>query len=318
MSNKAEKIEWAQKQGRFEPNILKEVLGYIWYVLVGRSHHIFSWKSFFFAVRIIFALLLPALPILARYYLDEATLGPSLERLLDEHMWSLVCILSVPVAYNFIHDIIDRRKRYGRRRYRFSSRLAGREEQIYDAIEQYVDFSGLRSASSEDSLKEITRRILRAVQNKSQMVLVNYESGTICVNFLRFRHPQKMEVFCRSDDSRQEGVQRNREDFMAFFVAKYSSGSDRYVSRFNNKLPFGNNGISTTERNYKSVMYMPIVDKKGSKLYCYGVVSVDSKRPFEFVGWRAERLVKLTASYRKLLTMVMSTQNKVEVKNGDC
>lgn len=121
-----------------------------------------------------------------------------------------------------------------------------------------------------------------------------------------------MKVAGRGEAGRQSGARRRSEEFWAHRVAK----TRNHFAVHNYRGP----GISTDKAPYRSILFVPIIEKSEHELHdgrevfrCMGVLSFDSELPYHFWGMDAE-LVRQIQPLTELLRLVLkSTAHTVVV-----
>jgi hypothetical protein len=140
---------------------------------------------------------------------------------------------------------------------------------------------------------------------EARLVIGNFDETYLEASLLLFETDlTKIAVAYRAIGIRPHDSSKPAAETMAYYVAK--SRSHRIINSFKRDHPFPKQGLSSSIAIYKSILFVPIFYRTPDQQYlCSAVVTIDSKRPYEFWGGRGERMVIQMHPYLNLLRMLL-------------
>lgn len=130
--------------------------------------------------------------------------------------------------------------------------------------------------------------------SKTQACLLQFEDepcNTLC-------------VFERAKHVRPIGVGMPTKDTMAYYIMKTKKHYVLYD--FLTDHPFDKSGISDPRPSYRSVLFIPIIERmgNGSPDVCHGMLTVETEKPYQFWFGEGDRLAVKLAPYVGWLLLI--------------
>ena len=112
-------------------------------------------------------------------------------------------------------------------------------------------------------------------------------------------------VYERAKNIRPVGVSMPTEETMAYQIMKTKKHYVLYD--FLTDHPFDKTGISDPRPTYRSVLFIPLIQKStnGEKDSCFGMLTVETEKPYQFWFGEGDRLAIKLAPYEGWLRLIL-------------
>jgi hypothetical protein len=286
-----------------EPHIVARFLRGIWYNYLPdlRGKKVSLLNLPFATVRLAFLSLMAPLPIWAKLR-ESSDSGATLSWGQAIGGTVLIC---AGLSYNFLYDRVraSHKEKSVRRQLlkKLSLHLSG-------VIANLAPLVKLRNADCRAEAGSIRKKVLECIRRVAEIHLADLEGVHLEATLLVFDDPacSQMKILDRTTAERPTGKIVVSNETMAYYVAK--SRKHRAVCDFlKDAHPFPKAGLSLPEPPYRSILMIPLLDTStGSPDGCFGVVSIDSARPYHFWPGAGDDLVLKVRPYCNWLSLLLT------------